>query len=484
MTKYSLLIALLEKITTLEGHINQNHDVIIFHEYEYSGNQVLDERKIYQNVEYELLFASTAYEFEVRRGQQTSTNWNAIAYSRHGGKRHKKWWYFSRFDKMSIQHEGDPEFELNAQLTLAYGKLETPKVDKYKKDFMTYIGGKKNLYCHLHKCPLIASTQRESLCMKCKRKKEYFTCCVLSCNTCLCKSCADSYDPSVPNFIQEELGNEPILGNERDVGVSNDAATNTNMDAMDTDNESNLNMDIGIESNVNINIGMESNVTMDVGMESNVNMDIGMESNVNLDIFRDFEELSDDDLIEPYRTDSMGDEEELLEPYQVGTLEDILNNEDEFDDNFGDFVINADEPDSYHEENHEYFPTDTIPTTDTGEKAQRIIEHDVLNQNRVSGHVILNQCGSLLSRRNYDIRGSSKHKFFLQKIHATSDSESIPLLYPESMIFPSIFPFCDPDGIPSLGCIPAPLLSSSIQKYGFESIPQHTRTRLTVPFCK
>jgi hypothetical protein len=116
--------------------------------------------------------------------------------------------------------------------------------------------------------------------------------------------------------------------------------------------------------------------------------------------------------------------------------------------------------------------------------AQKIIEHDVLNQNRVSGHVILNQCGSLLSRRNHDIRGSSKHKFFLQKIHATSDGESIPLLYPESMIFPSIFPFCDPDGIPSLGCIPAPLLSSNIQKYGFESIPQHTRTRITVPFCK
>ena len=203
-----------------------------------------------------------------------------------------------------------------------------------------------------------------------------------------------------------------------------------------------------------------------------------------MDIFREFEEWSDDDLIEPYQTYSVGEEEELLEPYQVATLEDNLNNEDKFDDNFEDFVIHAGEPDAYHEENHEYFPPDTIPTTDTGENAKTIIEDDVLNQNRVSGHVILNQCGSLLSRRTHDISGSSKHKFFLQKIHATSDGESIPLLYPESMIFPSIFPFCDPDGIPSLGYIPTPCLSSSIQKYGFESIPQHTRTRLTVPFCK
>ena len=429
-----------EDIDTLAGLINSSHDVIIFHEFEYSGDQVLDDKKIYHNVEYELLFASTAYEFEVRRGRQISTKWNSISYSRHGGKRHNKWWYFSRFDKMSIQHTGDPEFDANAKLTLAYGKSETQKVDKYKKDFMTYIGGKKNLYCDVHKCPLIASTQRESLCVKCKQKKEYFTCCSLSCRTCLCKTCADSFDPSIPNFVQEEAANELDAGSERDVDVSNDRDTNANMD-IDTD------------------------------------------TNVNMDMFQDIEDLSDDELIEPYRTDSVEDEE-LLEPYQVGTVQDILNNEDDFNDNFEDFVVTADEPDSYHEENHEFFPTDTIPTTDTGEKAQTIIEANALNQNRVSGHVILNQCGSLLSRCNHDIKGSSKHKFFLQKIHATSDGESIPLLYPESMLFPSIFPFCDPDGIPSLGCIPAPLLSSTIQKYGFESIPQHTRTRLTVPFCK
>ena len=280
-------------------------------------------------------------------------------------------------------------------MTLAYGKSETPKVEQHKKDFMTYLGGKKNLYCDLHKYPLTASTQRESLCMKCKRKKEFFKCCTLSYNTCLCKSCADSYDLSVPNFIQEGAGNGPILGNTRDVGVSNDTAVHTNSDALDTDNESNVNMDTGVESNVN--------------------MDTDVESNVNMDIFRDFEEWSDDDLIEPYQTYSVGEEEELLEPYQVATLEDNLNNEDKFDDNFEDFVIHAGEPDAYHEENHEYFPPDTIPTTDTGENAQTIIEDDVLNQNRVSGHVILNQCGSLLSRRTHDISGSSKHKFFLQK---------------------------------------------------------------------
>ena len=91
--------------------------------------------------------------------------------------------------------------------------------------------------------------------------------------------------------------------------------------------------------------------------------------------------------------------------------------------------------------------------------------------NKVSGHVILNQCGSLLSRPNHEIKGSSKHNYFLQKIHSTSDGKSIPLLYPESMLFPSIFPFSDTKGFPRVGCLPAPFLSRSLEKKGFDSIP-------------
>ena len=86
---YIVDCALGEDNNTLAERINSNHDVIIFYEYEYSGNQILDEKKTYQTVEYELLFASNAYEFEVSRGTRTSTKWNAIAYSRHGGKYHK-----------------------------------------------------------------------------------------------------------------------------------------------------------------------------------------------------------------------------------------------------------------------------------------------------------------------------------------------------------------------------------------------------------
>ena len=138
-------------------------------------------------------------------------------------------------------------------------------------------------------------------------------------------------------------------------------------------------------------------------------------------------------------------------------------------------------------DSHDYIGNDVtiVPTTNAGETAFIIRdENHHSNSNRVSGHVILNQCGLLLCRKDHEINGSSKHKFWIKKIHSTSMGKSIPLLWPESMIFPSIFPFVDPDGFPSLGCIPAPLLSRKMESLGFASIPQHIQTRLTVPFCK
>ena len=100
-------------------------------------------------------------------------------------------------------------------------------------------------------------------------------------------------------------------------------------------------------------------------------------------------------------------------------------------DDFNDFCIHTDDPDFYDD-----FDSceDIIPTTDAGELAYTIKE-DGSEISRVSGHVILNQCGSLLCRSKHQIKGSSKHKFFLQKIHATSPGNSIPLLYPEHMLF-------------------------------------------------
>ena len=49
----------------------------------------------------------------------------------------------------------------------------------------------------------------------------------------------------------------------------------------------------------------------------------------------------------------------------------------------------------------------------------------------ISGHAILNQLGTLFSRKNiYEIKGSSKHALFLRQICATTIGKCIPLMYP------------------------------------------------------
>ena len=121
-------------------------------------------------------------------------------------------------------------------------------------------------------------------------------------------------------------------------------------------------------------------------------------------------ESNDDSSIELGMSDDEGDTDDD-EEYT------FLSNDDSFDDNFEDFVVTTNDPDLEYGDDHDYIGSnDPIPTTSAAENAVQI--SDARGQrsiNRVSGHVILNQCGSLLSRRDHEIKGSSKHQFFCKK---------------------------------------------------------------------
>ena len=162
-------------------------------------------------------------------------------------------------------------------------------------------------------------------------------------------------------------------------------------------------------------------------------------------------------------------------------------------DDFDDYVTSTNDPD-FDERSPDDQEEDPIvqnqfqlwDSTNTGEYAFNV-EGDihekkgVMKDMSINGHVIMNQCGCLLTRKKYLINGSNKQKFFIQKICATSVGSSVPLMYPEAMIFPSIFWKSAKDNCSIAGAIPAPLLSESIGKFGFSSIPDHVRCRLTNP---
>ena len=121
-----------------------------------------------------------------------------------------------------------------------------------------------------------------------------------------------------------------------------------------------------------------------------------------------------------------------------------------------------------------------IPTTDAGDQPFQIEKNDDMQQTRgvnISGHVMLNFVGTVLTRERHLLKPSSIHKYFLQRIVATSIGKSVSLLYPEGVLFPSIFWRMQAGSI--VGAIPATLLTENTGRYGFASLSQHTRSR----FC-
>ena len=120
-----------------------------------------------------------------------------------------------------------------------------------------------------------------------------------------------------------------------------------------------------------------------------------------------------------------------------------------------------------------------FPTALSGDK-DFLVEEDIPKGQYVSGHVIMNQCGSLLNRNDRDIIGYHSQKYFLQRITSVTDGATLPLVYPEGMLFPSIFWSMVPKNGSLFGAIPLGFLVNSCCR-GFASMKSHVRCRLTLP---
>ena len=94
--------------------------------------------------------------------------------------------------------------------------------------------------------------------------------------------------------------------------------------------------------------------------------------------------------------------------------------------------------------------------------------------------VLLNNYLHVLKRSKVPIWTTNSHKNFLQSIVAKIPHTSVPLLYPESLLFPSIFWKQDNDGT-CLGALPSALLNSDEvnKQLGFASVSDHLWSRLT-----
>jgi hypothetical protein len=122
----------------------------------------------------------------------------------------------------------------------------------------------------------------------------------------------------------------------------------------------------------------------------------------------------------------------------------------------------------------------SVPTTNAGGRPLRVIPKGDGTKS-VPGHIILNNCGTLLVRRRHKLCGSKRQQNFLQPIVSTSPSRCVPLVYPEAMLFPSIFWKDDSADRAILGTFPNALLAdeSTLRKNGFATMQSHVRYRVT-----
>jgi len=99
------------------------------------------------------------------------------------------------------------------------------------------------------------------------------------------------------------------------------------------------------------------------------------------------------------------------------------------------------------------------------------------------GCVILNNVGSLLVRKRNKGKPSLNFRHFMERIVATTPGESVPLVFPEGMLFPSLFWKDDDTEGSILGAMPCGALahSDTLSKFGIADLTTQMRSRITNP---
>ena len=95
---------------------------------------------------------------------------------------------------------------------------------------------------------------------------------------------------------------------------------------------------------------------------------------------------------------------------------------------------------------------------------------------------ILNNPGSLLTRKQYELKGNNYLNHHIQKFLSTIVVKYIPLLYIEAMLCPSIYWETANDHGSIVEAIPSSLMNEAIEQDGFATIQQNIRTRLTTNY--
>jgi len=356
---------------------------------------------------------------------------SATLFARHGGPFRS--WFMTSTDEEEFLYSDDHEFaRFSPKWTFAmYVNTNVPDVEELRREFLSYTGGQCLVQCRHHNMPLIVvGTKTFSSDRRCPGlpggsgcgKKLYYKCPKKGCDACLCRDCLQSVAGHAP--VSVDLG--PVLVEARETNANDEEESEVGSvdgedDAVGEGGEGMGADDCDVD-----------HVPEDVVDGREDAAEGGDDALFGLPSIHGLHDGSDEPLFDP---EAGGCSAELLCPELPCTIA------------------------------HCNKIPDLVPDAES---------------NFVGNVCILNGLGSLLVRSRHDLNMARANHEYLQERIVSRYGYSIPMLYAEATLFPSVFPFDDSHTPSILGAIPSAFLSQdkNSNEHGIAGLVSHVRNRM------
>ena len=369
------------------------------------------------------------------RARIQGRNWKSSVWTRHGCDIFSNWWHATRSPSVEpCQASSLDQFDWASLDVAVYVRVRSVPLEQYRREYLKYIGGQTKVGCDVHDVPLITSQARNKAasidcCLRssgCNCKGE-LECPVYGCCTKICRPCFAGLEGKTMQMVGS-LESPDSPGQECD----SDSVTRNSDSSYDSSDDSSI-------------CGGVDGRSVDI---SGADHDSGS----NLSCQDDMSDLDGD---------TCG-----------ANFSDLATGANCAGHGTGEFYPEAGTEDNDEEDHHPLIPT-TIESED---------ENGIEGGFGVVGtSVLLNKCGTILVRRDTQLQATRRERNLLERVVARKDVGTVPLLYLEGILFPSIFwslSHSADGGI--LGSMPTSLFcqNATRKRFGVASMADHAKTRL------
>ena len=426
---------------------------------------------------------------EPEMAARNANHWNGRVYSRYSSSEFDSWW-LSRRGSYIPTPVAEPDIVGTTWDVCVYVAVDSHIPLDLRDTVLESCGGQSRAYCSAHKYPLITSPKMKPPRWVCRcgeqgtdcNNEAMYKCVELLCTACICKVHYRAIDEARGKFFVGRdhcfYGPRPALENEEEAGLGRASF-------FDDHNSGQVQRDVEQYANDDdippLIRGMTSDDDDDDDFDETLQA-FRVQDSWDAQVHNNGDDSDDDSDLSPRFVALGEDDDEAFEAHfrlsDIAIDENFVTHTAQGVDDYED--IEAIDPADIEAINE---LDDLIPTTNSGAApVYTAVVGDDYTGHTASNHVLLNNYGHMLIRRNARLTGTLNQRHFLQRLVARSPGGCIPLVYPEAMVFSNIF-YLGTDIGEAVGAVPAALLNSDtvLNSLGFASLQEHYRARLSDP---